>query len=329
MSKINWIIYEGFQYMREKRKSRKNLQQLGNARIKRRRQKKIKCLIRKLFFLFACMFCIFQLKPLVAKFKSVPNNKIIQQEIIEKTITTNENNQKIKSDSKWAVDLEALAKTEPRAEEILKNINVYPDNIIELYLKHNEAIDFVYSYPKLKNIQATADSIDLSKDVTKGRIPLFFQWDTRWGYNIYGTTGIIALDGCGPTCLSMVMVGLTGDLSWNPIKMAEFSHQNGYYDESNGTSWGLMNVGAQKLGLSSEEISLNEAIIIRKLSEGSPIICSMRPGDFTTTGHFIVLYGYENGKILLNDPNSLTNSQRKWTFSELDFQIKNLWAFSY
>lgn len=65
-----------------------------------------------------------------------------------------------------------------------------------------------------------------------------------------------------------------------------------------------------------------------QLASGHPIICSMRPGDFTTTGHFIVLNGYENGQFHVLDPNSNANSEKLWSYERLSPQINNLWAFS-
>jgi predicted double-glycine peptidase len=54
----------------------------------------------------------------------------------------------------------------------------------------------------------------------------------------------------------------------------------------------------------------------------------MGPGDFTTTGHFIVLTGYDGQGFIINDPNSEENSEKIWTYQQLKNQIKNLWAFS-
>ena len=48
------------------------------------------------------------------------------------------------------------------------------------------------------------------------------------------------------------------------------------------------------------------------LENGEPVICSMRPGDFTTKGHFIVLVGMEDGKIRVHDPNSAQRSSQLW-----------------
>ena len=60
---------------------------------------------------------------------------------------------------------------------------------------------------------------------------------------------------------------------------------------------------------------------------GHPIIASMAPGNFTDAGHFIVIVGYENGEFLVNDPNSLINSEKKWSYETLRGQIKNMWSY--
>ena len=61
-------------------------------------------------------------------------------------------------------------------------------------------------------------------------------------------------------------------------------------------------------------------------SVDNPIICSMRAGDFTTTGHYIVLVGCEDGLIRVNDPNSHANSEKLWSYEQIESQIRNLWV---
>ncbi len=54
------------------------------------------------------------------------------------------------------------------------------------------------------------------------------------------------------------------------------------------------------------------------------------PGDFTTSGHFLVLTGVDDsGDIILRDPNSRIRTEKTWDIGELMAQIKNLWAYSY
>lgn len=200
----------------------------------------------------------------------------------------------------------------------------YPDSLREL-AKHNpETIDFVKEYPEKKDQQ---DKIDVSGDLNGG-IPCFLQWDERWGYRQYGGD-YMAVNGCGPTCLSMVWCGLTGKSKWNPYKLARKAEQEGYYVKGAGTSWDLMMSGANSLGLHVENLSLNERRIRKELEQGNPIICVVGPGDFTTQGHFLVLTGVDyHGKVCLHDPNSPKRSQKKWELEGLMSQIRNLWSYS-
>ena len=54
----------------------------------------------------------------------------------------------------------------------------------------------------------------------------------------------------------------------------------------------------------------------------------MMPGDFTASGHFIVLDGVREGGFTVKDPNSPQRSGRIWSYSELEDQIAVMWAYS-
>ena len=171
--------------------------------------------------------------------------------------------------------------------------------------------------------------IDISGEVKQGEIPHFLQWDKRWGYETYGSD-FLALTGCGPTCLSMVLCGLSGDTQWNPLEVARWAEEQGYYVDGSGSSWELMTTGAESLGLTASEVSFDEDHILSTLEAGTPIICVVGPGDFTTSGHFLVLRGVdEDGNILLNDPNSVVRTEKSWDLQDLMAQIRNLWSYSY
>lgn len=201
----------------------------------------------------------------------------------------------------------------------------YPDSLRKLMERNPETTQFVYDYAREKN---KTHPIDLSGEVKKGAIPTFFQWDERWGYDTYGSD-MIAITGCGPTCLSMVTCGVTGDASWSPLRVAEYAEKNGYYAEGSGTAWTMMSRGAEELGLQAKELSLSGSLIHQTLSEGEPIICSMGPGDFTSAGHFIVLTSLnKDGTIRVHDPNSRKNTKKKWRLQRLMNQMQNLWAYT-
>lgn len=224
------------------------------------------------------------------------------------------------SDSRTNSSREGSSKTDNK-----DNKDIYiPDSLLELKEKYPETADFVDSYAEY---QDTEFDMDISDEIVEGEIPLFIQWDKRWGYCMYGND-FFGVNGCGPTCLAMVVCGLTNDAEYNPYDIAMFSMSNDYYISGQGTSWNLMTEGARNLGLTVESGNITQWYIEHNLSSQSPMICSMEPGDFTYTGHFIVLTGIdEDGKIIVNDPNSYINSKKHWEISDLLPQIKSIWCY--
>lgn len=198
------------------------------------------------------------------------------------------------------------------------------EELQEMLEKNEETRDFVEGYPDREKYRN--QPIDLSQDYEDGKVPLLMQWDRRWGYDAYGDS-MIGLAGCGPTCLTMAYLYFTGDIQWNPRRMAEFAFDNGYF-VSGATSWDLWTTGAEGLGLHGEELPLDENRMKNALDSGGLVVCSMRPGDFTTTGHFILLTGYDENGFYVNDPNRRSTSAKQWDYDTLSWQIKNLWALT-
>ena len=224
----------------------------------------------------------------------------------------------------WGVFGKADVLTQEDKLHSIEESDEYPDQLKELAEKNSETIDFVYDYPEMKDKKQT---IDLSQEAKTDTVPLLLQWDERWGYETYGSD-FLAVTGCGPTCLSMITCGLTGSETWNPLAVAQFSEKEGYYVPGEGTSWSLMTEGANNLGLTAENIPVTQENILAALRSGIPLICSMYPGDFTYTGHFIVLTGIdENGAITVNDPNSPANTKKHWFMTEILPQIRQSWGY--
>lgn len=198
----------------------------------------------------------------------------------------------------------------------------YPQSLVELLERNPETEKFVLEYPTAAK---EAAAVDLSEYENCETVPLFLQWDQRWGYIRYGSD-VAGLTGCGPVCLSMAAFYLTGDAAYSPDNMIRFAAQNNYYVSGSGSSWTLISEGAAKLGFDVTEIPLDKNRILSNLEVGNPIICAMGPGDFTTTGHFIVLAGCQDGLLQINDPNSIQNSQTLWSYEDICNQIRNLWV---
>lgn len=223
--------------------------------------------------------------------------------------------------------LEDLSHSDPKINEILNNIDRYPDKYLELLSKNIETINFVLNYP---NHTSKSDSkkTSIEEYYTPGEIPLFLQWDKNWGYDMYGEDPI-AIDGCAPTSLAMVAVGLTGNTSVTPLSVSDYAYKNGYYIDGVGSSWSLISEGSKHFGLKSHELPLNKSSILSTLESGNPIILNVGPGTFTSTGHFLVLTGLtDDGKIKINDPNSKLNSSKSWDVDIFLNETKNLWKIS-
>lgn len=220
-------------------------------------------------------------------------------------------------------DLLALASGDSVIAQIYQDRDSYPSELLKALTLNQELLDFVVGYPDSDGSVTGG----FTAEETRADYPLLMQWDSRWGYHSYGESNI-GIAGCGPTCLSMVILALTGDETATPDKLADYSMRHGHYVPGSGTAWSLMTKAPAAYGVAADTLGLDEAVMKRQLDQGDLIICAMRPGDFTTTGHFIVIYGYDEDGFRVNDPNSRERSGQAWPYSRIKSQIKNIWAFS-
>lgn len=219
--------------------------------------------------------------------------------------------------------LKELGQRDERIAAICENSGAYPQRLLEALANNPEMADFVEGWLTAEHRAAGG----LTESEKEEACPLFLQWDPRWGYAPYGDDSCIAVSGCGPTCLSMALYYLTGDESLTPDVIAAYSMENGYYLSGTGTLWALMEDVAPRYGVSVSMPDASEREMQAALDAGNVLILSMRPGDFTAGGHFIVIYGYDQDGFLVNDPNCVARSRMRWTYDQIRGQIKQLWAF--
>ena len=162
----------------------------------------------------------------------------------------------------------------------------------------------------------------------KGSMPYLYQIDPEWADAEYAG-GTFSETGCGPTALSMVYIYLTGNTDLDPVQMAQFSTDNGYATEGEGTSWALMSEGAAQLGLSGQMIYASTDNLRSALEAGNPLVCVMNPGTFTEIGHFIVIERLgSDGKALVHDSNSVGRSMRTWDLDLICREAAGVWVMS-
>ncbi len=142
----------------------------------------------------------------------------------------------------------------------------------------------------------------------------FNQLDERWANEPYGTDNIGGY-GCGPTSMSIVVSSLTSDIV-DPVEMSEWAYENGGWCSKSGSYHALIPNAAKAWGLPVEGCTASEPQrILDALSSGKLVVAIMTKGHFTSGGHFIVLRGVQDGKILVADPASYTRSQQSWDLS--------------
>ena len=217
--------------------------------------------------------------------------------------------------------LKNLADRYPEFQTIYDHMDQYPEALLNNLCCNPNMLDFALDYQE--NYDTTSGTLEASE---LDGIPLFIQWDKRWGYDAYGND-VIGLSGCGPTCLSMIVIGLTKNQEATPDKLADYATEHGYYEQNSGTKRSFMDEVAAVYGVQGYYIYLSKDNMQEELSQGHPLVCAMRSGDFTSQGHFIVIAGMEGDKFLVHDPNSIERSQQLWDYDTLQYQISAIWAF--
>ena len=169
-------------------------------------------------------------------------------------------------------------------------------------------------------------------------IPLFLQWDERWKNHAYSAESV-GVAGCGVTSLSMVLTGLGADVTnlasfdynknriFEPNEVADISTARGHSTNGLGTMQSLYKDVGEKLGLKVKETYSFEETY-QALKEGKVAMVSVGPGTFTTGGHLMVLTGVDaNGKLYLNDPYSIENSNKVWDASIIKSEADRYFIF--
>lgn len=218
--------------------------------------------------------------------------------------------------------IKLLSETYPDMMFLYDNETLYPDNILIAVANNPEMLYFALDYiTPNQHVYGFYTQEELNSDY-----PLFLQWDYRWGYMPYGTEGTMGTSGCGPTSLAMAIFYLTRNEEITPDVVAQYSLDYNYYVKDVGTAWSFMDFYPTLFDLKVSHVYLNEAYLKAELDKGNVLICSVRPGNFTYGGHFIVIYGYDETGFKINDPKCSYRSQLTWTFDQIKNDIRRTWS---
>lgn len=123
----------------------------------------------------------------------------------------------------------------------------------------------------------------------------YSQIDPRWKNKLYTSTGnssqTMGSSACGPTCAAMVVSSIKGTIL--PTEMADLYVQYGFRSANNGTYWSAFRWTADVFDIGYKEVQrLNDVCDL--LEKNYMVISACGNGLFTTGGHFILIYGYED-----------------------------------
>lgn len=164
------------------------------------------------------------------------------------------------------------------------------------------------------------------------------QGDSKWGsvpYRVSGESSTIKSAGCGPTALADVLAAIVSTYI-DPITCAAWARQHGYKMLYQGTSYNypvaqaaVYGVGVRRLNTANVYGKPNDAIHAKALAElqgGNWIIACMGKGLWTSSGHYIVAYGYSGGNVYICDPASSNAARACNSWDLFKIQVKYYWA---
>ena len=165
----------------------------------------------------------------------------------------------------------------------------------------------------------------------------YLQTDPKWknyNYSAKGEKKTIGSSGCGVVVAAMVIATLK-DKNVTPVTTAEWSMSHGYKALNQGTyytyfvpqfaQYGITCKRLNQSNLYGQSSSDYHTEALSALKNGNWVIACMGKGTWTNSGHFILLYKYENGYIYVNDPASTKANRIKNTWNLFAKQVKYLW----
>lgn len=149
---------------------------------------------------------------------------------------------------------------------------------------------------------------------------LYLQTDPRWknkDYSAKGESTTIGASGCGPTAAAMLIETLTGE-TFTPVDACKWSLEHGYKAAHQGTYYAYFAPQFAAHGIKCYQLSWTNVYHNPKspihdkafelLKQGYYLIALMKKGNWTSGGHFVVVW-WEDNKVRINDPASTKESR--------------------
>ena len=164
----------------------------------------------------------------------------------------------------------------------------------------------------------------------------YSQLDSRWAgldYSAKGEKTTIGASGCGPTAMAMVLA-TWADPSVTPASECVWALAHGYKCPKHGTYYGYFKPAAARFGLTCRQLnsvslygnsaSSCHSQVLRALAAGDLVIACMGPGNWTRSGHFVLLWDVDERQDIayVNDPASTLTRRTRGSWRLFKSQVK-------
>ena len=169
---------------------------------------------------------------------------------------------------------------------------------------------------------------------------IYYQTDPRWANISYSTKGeytTIKGSGCGPTSAAMILA-TWADKKVTPATECAWALKNGYKAYKSGTYYSYFVPAFKRYGLkctwlSSTNIYGNAASPLHAqakaaVDRGDLVIACMGKGNWTSSGHYIVVWKIEGNTVFINDPASTKPARIRGDYSVFKKQVKYYWVIT-
>lgn len=166
----------------------------------------------------------------------------------------------------------------------------------------------------------------------------YLQTDPRWGkldYSAAGENTTIGASGCGPTAMAMVLATWV-DKTITPKTECAWALAHGFKAPHQGTYYGYFASAGARHSLTVQR--LNGTTLYKNsqspchaqakaaLDAGDLVIACMGPGNWTRSGHYVLVYGVQGDTIFINDPASTKKSRTQGSYGLFKQQVKFYWV---
>lgn len=232
--------------------------------------------------------------------------------------------------AKWG-KLAELSETNEKARFITENEELYTQEVLDLFYSDNNELDFVWGYPFHKNDYSKMTFTD--EELQSEKAPALYMSDPRWAYE---DNFNVKYNGCAAVSITMANLCLKHNSDVDPVKVMRYAEQMDYIGTWGGIKDKDTSALCEELGLNVSVISLCEnkkkvanadPELMRSLLDSGHVLMAGMVGE-TFGMHAIIIRGYDGDSFLINDPDSVSHTEKPWTIEELDPEMMFLYDLS-